>query len=110
MTRTSVFVLAFVALAGAARADKLRVVTSPVPPFVVENADGTFSGISIDLWTELAQRLQLDYTIEKLDVPALKQCVAAACADVIVSLNITAEREQTLDLTHAFYSTGLAIA
>ena len=30
--------------------------------------------------------------------------------DVFVSLNVSAEREAQLDLTHAFYSTGLAIA
>ena len=88
----------------------LRVVTSPVPPFIIENPDGSFAGISMDLWRELARRLDLRYEIEKLPVAALKQAVETASADVYVSLNISAEREAQLDLSHAFYSTGLAIA
>jgi ABC-type amino acid transport substrate-binding protein len=40
----------------------------------------------------------------------LADATKMAALDVFVSLNVSAEREAQLDLTHAFYSTGLAIA
>ena len=40
-------------------------------PFVMSNGDGTYSGISIDLWTQLAERLGLRYTFEEHDLQGL---------------------------------------
>jgi polar amino acid transport system substrate-binding protein len=89
---------------------KLVVGTVPVAPFIIKNPDGTYSGISMDLWKEVARRLGLDYEVKELTVLDLKDPAKMAALDVFVSLNVTAEREAQLDLTHAFYSTGLAIA
>jgi len=97
-------------LCGSARADTLVVGTVPVAPFIIENADGSWSGISIDLWKAVANRLGYAYRIEKLAPKDLDDPAKLAALDVFVSMNITAKREAQLDLTHAFYSTGLAIA
>ena len=88
---------------------KLVVGTVPVPPFIIKNADGTWSGISMDLWKEVARRLHLDYEVRELVAADLKDPAKLADLDVFVSLNVNAERETKADLTHAFYSTGLAI-
>jgi ABC-type amino acid transport substrate-binding protein len=89
---------------------KLVVGTVPVAPFIIKNDDGSWGGISMDLWKEVARRLKLDYEVRELTAADLKDPAKLASLDVFVSLNITAEREATMDLTHAFYSTGLAIA
>jgi len=89
---------------------KLVVGTIPVAPFIVKNSDGTWSGISIDVWKDIARRLKLDYEIRELSLADFKDPKKLADLDVFVSLNVTPEREATMDLTHAFYSTGLAIA
>src|SRR5262245_9701319 len=89
---------------------KLVVGTVPVPPFIIKSADGSGSGISMDLWKEVARRLHLDYEIRELVAADLKDPAKLADLDVFVSLNVGAEREALDDLTHAFYSTGLAIA
>jgi ABC-type amino acid transport substrate-binding protein len=86
----------------------LVVGTHPVAPFVVANPDGTWSGISIDLWKKIADDLGYKYEIKKFEVPTL--LAPDPSIDVVVSLNINSRSEQTLDLSHAFYSTGLAIA
>ncbi len=86
----------------------LVVGTHPVPPFVVENPDGTWSGISIDLWKKIAAELGYKYEIRKFSVPDLFK--PDPSIDVTVSLNINSRSEKVLDLSHAFYSTGLAIA
>ncbi len=89
---------------------KLVVGTVPVAPFIIKNDDGTWSGISIDLWKEVARRLKLDYEVKELTIADFRDPAKMAALDVFVSLNVSAEREATMDLTHAFYSTGLAIA
>src|SRR6266704_2635883 len=40
---------------------KLVVGTIPVAPFIIKNDDGSWGGISMDLWKEVARRLKLDY-------------------------------------------------
>lgn len=94
--------------AGPAR--PLVVGTVPIPPFVVHRPDGTWGGISMDLWAEVARRLGLAYEVRELAAPDLDDPAVMSGVDVFVSLNVTARREAELDLTHAFYSTGLAIA
>jgi ABC-type amino acid transport substrate-binding protein len=89
---------------------KLIVGTVPVPPFIIKNTDGTLGGISMDLWKEIARQLKLDYEVRELTAEDLKDPAKLSALDVFVSMNVSAEREAELDLTHAFYSTGLAIA
>jgi ABC-type amino acid transport substrate-binding protein len=109
------FVVAFLVLSavflGAARASagpKLVVGTHPVPPFVVKGDDGSWSGISIDLWRRVAEKAGLEYEIREYPVEQL--LAPDPAIDVVCSLNVTAQAEQKMDLTHAFYSTGLTIA
>ncbi len=93
----------------AAAPAKLIVGTHAVPPFMIKGDDGQWSGISIDLWKQLAEQLGLTYDIVDLPVEDLVNATHPE-VDVVVSLNITAKSEEKYDLTHAFYSTGLAIA
>ncbi len=89
---------------------KLVVGTVPIAPFIIKNADGSWGGISMDLWAKIAASLKLDYEVKELTVADLGNAATMTALDAFVSLNVTAEREAQLDLTHAFYSTGLAIA
>src|SRR5258708_39602946 len=72
---------------------KLVVGTVPVAPFIIKNADGTWSGISMDLWKEVARRLALDYEIKEMVAADLKGADKMAARDVFVSANVRAERE-----------------
>ncbi len=88
---------------------RLVVGTHPIPPFVIENPDGSWSGISIDLVRQVAAQLGTQVEIKKLTI---EQLVGAnePEIDVTASVNVTANTDKKWDLTHAFYSTGLAIA
>src|SRR5437660_8508527 len=79
-------------------------------PFVVHGADGSWSGISIDLWKEVARRLQLDFELKELTLADIKDPAKLTALDAFVSLNVSAEREAIMEFSHAFYSTGNAIA
>jgi len=91
---------------------ELVIGTKEAPPFAMKAADGTWQGISIDLWRRVADQLHLHYRFaEEPDVQELIDGVAAGKFDVAVAaLTVTAGREQILDFTQPFYATGLGIA
>jgi len=91
---------------------ELVIGTKEAPPFAMKAADGTWQGISIDLWRRVADQLHLHYRFaEEPDVQGLIDGVAAGKFDVAVAaLTVTAGREQILDFTQPFYATGLGIA
>jgi polar amino acid transport system substrate-binding protein len=91
---------------------ELVVGTKEAPPFAMQAADGSWNGISIDLWRHVADELHLHYRIvEEPDVQALIDGVAAKKFDVAVAaLTVTAGRLRILDFTQPFYATGLGIA
>ena len=45
----------------------LKIVTKPFAPFVIPKENGGFEGFSIDLWEEIANRLNIDYEIKQVD-------------------------------------------
>lgn len=89
----------------------LRVAISEVPPFVIRDGDGRWRGISVDLWTGIAQALGRDFEFVPLPFPDVLPSLEAGRVDVAVgALTMTPEREARIDFTHPFYPTGLAIA
>jgi polar amino acid transport system substrate-binding protein len=91
---------------------ELVVGTKEAPPFAMKAADGSWSGISIDLWRHVADEQHLRYRFaEEPTVQALIDGVVDGRFDVAVAaLTVTAARAQTLDFTQPFYVTGLGIA
>ena len=90
---------------------KLIVGTKQAPPFAIKKDDGTWSGVSIDLWQEISRDLKLKYEIRELDLQVLIAGVQNGSLDAAVAaLTVTAEREEMLDFSHPFHTTGLGIA
>lgn len=91
---------------------ELVVGTKDAPPFAMKTEDGTWTGISIDLWRRIADEKKWRYRLaEAQTVQELVDGVTAGKFDVAVAaLTVTAARENVLDFTSAFYSTGLGIA
>lgn len=96
--------------AGAAE-EPFVVGTKPAAPFVIRAEDGTWTGVSIELWEEMAAMLDIDYEIREYDIQGLMNAVASGEVDVAAAaLTVTSPREARVDFTHPFYSTGLGIA
>lgn len=90
---------------------ELVVGVKPAPPFVIEDAEGDWRGITIELWDRLADELDLEYRFVKRDLSGLINEVTDGRLDVVAAaLTITSEREIRIDFTHPFYSTGLGLA
>lgn len=99
------------ALAQTSETESLRVLVRVAPPFVIDEGDGDYSGISIALWRGIAEELRLTYTFETAGLDEMLEAVRDGRADVGVgATTITAAREETLDFLHPFLSSGLAIA
>lgn len=92
-------------------AETLVVGTKEAPPFAMKDADGTWSGISIELWRDVARRLGVDYRLEERSLEGLLDGLADGSLDAAAAaLTMTAEREREMDFSHPFYTAGLGIA
>ena len=99
--------------AGRAVPDRvLTVATKEAPPFAIKGPDGSWQGISIDLWRHAAGQLHLRYRFAEVrTVPDLLKTTASGSADAAVAaITVTAPRAQTVDFTQPFYETGLGVA
>jgi len=98
----------------AAVSKRVLVGTRVVPPFVIQNENGTLKGISIDLWEGVARDLGITYQYQIVDdLNELLKGITTSTAkyDVIVgAVSARAERERTMDFSHPYYASGLAIA
>ncbi|MGH1344724.1 MAG: transporter substrate-binding domain-containing protein [Nannocystales bacterium] len=105
------FALLFALVHGtSADAAPLRVGTKHAPPFAQRGADGRWHGISIALWEDLADDLDLEYEYVERDLPGLLTGLEDGSLDVVAAaLTVTAQREAKLDFTAPFHTTGLAV-
>ncbi|WP_419207748.1 substrate-binding periplasmic protein [Photobacterium leiognathi subsp. mandapamensis] len=80
------------------------------PPFVMQDQFGEYTGLSVLLWQQIAEKLQLPYRFQNYPLKELLLAVANKEVDIGLScLSITPEREEIIDFSHSFYETHLAI-
>lgn len=85
--------------------------TKEAPPFAMKGDDGQWTGISIELWREVANRLGLRYELREYDLQGLLEAVRTGqVAAGVAAVTATQEREEEMDFTHPIYSTGFGIA
>ncbi len=88
----------------------LRVVTSATAPFVLPRTDPP-AGFSVDLWNEVARRLDRDFTWHIVRDPAqVLTSVEGNEADVAIgAIAVTQEGEQIVDFSLPYFDSGLRI-
>ena len=97
--------------ASLAESRMLVIGTKEAPPFSIKYADGSWGGISVELWRGIAENLGITYEFRELDLNQLLAGLEDGSLDVVVgALTVTAEREERFDFTHPYYSSGLGIA
>lgn len=90
---------------------ELVIGTKEAPPFAMQDKDGTWHGIAIDLWTRIADELHLRYRFQPVDLQALIDDTANHKLDAAVAaITVSAERDRKVDFTEPYYETGLGIA
>jgi polar amino acid transport system substrate-binding protein len=90
---------------------KLIIGTKETPPFAMKDSNGHWTGISINLWRQIAEELNLTYEWRELDQSGLLAGVTDGSLDAVVAnLTITPGRLDNFDFTYPFFTTGLGIA
>lgn len=77
----------------------------------MKNSEGTWSGLSVELWEALAGRVGIRYQWREYPFEDLLKAVANADVDVAVGpISLTSDREVIMDFTHPYFVSDLAIA
>lgn len=88
----------------------LVVAVREVPPFAMKNSSGNWEGISVDLWRDVAENLGLKFEWREMPLSETLKSLREGSTDVAVAaLTVTTEREKTMDFTHPYYVSGLAL-
>lgn len=81
------------------------------PPFSFKDEQGNWQGISIDLWTDVAEKLDVDFLIREYDQKGLIAAVEHGQVEVAASsLPVSPELIPRMDFSQVYYSGGLGIA
>ncbi|GGD48554.1 substrate-binding periplasmic protein [Lacimicrobium alkaliphilum] len=97
--------------AQAAPDDTLVIGTKIAPPFVIKQENGDLTGISIELWQQVAAEMGVTYRFEEAELDELIGGLQSGRFDAsVAALTVTAARESSVDFTHPYFTTGLAIA
>jgi polar amino acid transport system substrate-binding protein len=90
--------------------DKLLVGVVDAPPFYMKTTDGSWEGLSIELWQAIAQELGVEFELREYSVEQLPDAVKRGEIDVIPALAATEQHEIIMDLSLPFLRSGSAIA
>jgi ABC-type amino acid transport substrate-binding protein len=96
--------------------DKLLVGVVDAPPFAMKTTDGSWEGLSIELWQAIAQELGVEFElreyspVREYSPEQLLDAVTRGEVDVIPALAATEQHEIIMDLSLPFLRSGSAIA
>ena len=92
-------------------AGELVVATREAPPFAMRSPDGEWRGLAIELWDRVADDKGYAYRLEEASLADMIDGVEDGRFDASVgALTITSQREERVDFTHPFTTTGFGIA
>jgi ABC-type amino acid transport substrate-binding protein len=80
------------------------------PPFAMKDGNGQWDGIAVRLWRHVASDLGVQYELREMSPSDLLAAIEEGKLAAVVTAVATAEREQLVDFSHPYYSTGLGIA
>ncbi|MEQ8347806.1 MAG: transporter substrate-binding domain-containing protein [Sneathiellaceae bacterium] len=89
----------------------LQVGTGQAPPFVMRDAEGDWSGLAIDVWRAVAAEIGTSFELQEANtLGLLREVQAGRLAIGVAPLTITRAREESVDFSNPFYTTGWSIA
>jgi len=90
--------------------DTLIVAYAPAPPFIIEE-DGLLEGINVWLWKQVAEDVQLEYQLKKMNFSDMLDAIKSGEVDVCINpLTITGNRSKEMEFTHSFFASHSTIA
>jgi polar amino acid transport system substrate-binding protein len=90
----------------------LRIAVYDVPPYGYSNPDGSISGVSIDLWRRVAERLERQFKLIPVsEMESILRGLEQGNFDAAIgAITITPEREKRVDFSYPAHRSGVAVA
>lgn len=94
------------------QAAPLRIAVYDVPPYGYVNPDGSISGISVDLWRRVAERLERQFKLIPVsEMESILSGLEQGQFDAAIgAITITPEREKRVDFSYPAHRSGVAVA
>ena len=90
---------------------KLVVGVTPAPPFAMHAADGSWSGLGVEMWQLAAADLGWSYEFRELSLPELRKALQDKTIDAAVGwLPVTMENDEICDFSQPYLNTGTGLA
>jgi len=90
---------------------KLLVGVMVGPPWSMKDDDGEWTGITVDLWREIAPILNVDYEFKQFDLEGSQKAVQSGSVDLgATGLAITSDREARFDFTDPYFVFNQTVA
>lgn len=91
---------------------KLEIGVTPQPPWSMQDEDGNWTGLSVELWQQVARDLHLDYEYKKCDsTKELQDNLNNGSLDALASgIAITPEREAMFDFSTPYFVNQVSVA
>ncbi len=93
------------------KSETLIIGTREAPPFAMKSPEGGWTGLSVDLWEDVAQQLGLQFEWREMGEPeTLIEAVADGSIDAsIAAITMTADRARQVDFSLPYYTAGFGI-
>jgi polar amino acid transport system substrate-binding protein len=90
----------------------LRIAVYDVPPYGYVDADGSISGVSVDLWRRVAERMEREFKLIPVsDMESILGGLEQGRFDAAIgAITITPEREERVDFSYPAHRSGVAVA
>jgi polar amino acid transport system substrate-binding protein len=90
----------------------LRIAVYDVAPYGYVNPDGSISGISVDLWRRVAERLERQFKLIPVsEMESILSGLEQGRFDAAIgAITITPEREKRVDFSYPAHRSGVAVA
>lgn len=79
-------------------------------PFAIKDGEGNWTGIAVELWRHVASDLGLRFEFREMAIPDLIAGLQRGELLAVATATASADRELTVDFSHPYYWSGLAIA
>jgi polar amino acid transport system substrate-binding protein len=90
----------------------LRIAVYDVPPYGYVDTDGSISGVSVDLWRRVAERMERKFKLIPVsDMESILGGLERGSFDAAIgAITITPEREERVDFSYPAHRSGVAVA
>ena len=91
--------------------DTLTIGYTQAAPFIIEGEEGQMKGLSVWLWTKIADDLQIPYEFKLMSFNDMLEALKEGSIDGSINpLTITSDRSKYMDFTHSFFVSNSTVA